>query len=326
MKRLLIYSLLLGWTFSSCQRDVDQLITTSSGPSTTWYATIPDDASSRTLKRELKLSIPEDSLIIFANGTTAYNTGAATNLFFSIPQGSVTQGGGSVYSGKAYLSTRLMRTKGDMIRMGIPTNSGGSLLVSGGAIYVSLSDSIGMPLSVMPNRNIMINYPDSPFTANTRVFHSENAGSSGINWAPAIDSTLNYVSTALNSYLIYSSKLGWINNASYYNNFGQSPPQTQIAIELPNYYTNANTIVFASFDNMKSVVELAGDAITRQFRTGEVPIGSQVTIIVMSKQANDYFMGSTQTITATATQGYQTVVVNPTISSFSNIENYLSTL
>ena len=328
MKKTLVYLIAVLFSLSACQKNLDTLIPDSPSPGTTWYNTIPDTAPVNSLKASLKLELQSaDSFTVFSSGTTGYS-GGSFDLFFSIPQGALmNDASGQTFSGMAYIKTLLLKTKGDFIKMGMPTTSNGSLLVSGGAFYVSLKDANGNNLSISPNHNIGVTFNDTPVFQQMKVFHGNQVAPSGFNWLPAADTQLNQVSAGTNFYITYTNKLDWVGCSYSYDNTGSGTVQTRVAIDLPSYYTNANSIVYLAFDDMKSVIELSGDAVTRQFRSPLIPVGKQATIVVMSKQANDYFLGSTQTITTTAAQGgFQNVTMNSTISSLPEIKSYLSTL
>jgi hypothetical protein len=327
MKKTFLYlSALL--ILNACQKDTDILIPDNpTGPNTTWYSVVPDSAAVNTLRAALAPAASADSFTVYSTGTTGYGGGPVPGLFLSIPQGALTTGGGSTFYGTAFFKGALLKTKGEMISAGISTTSNGALLVSGGALYIELKDNAGNTLSVTPNRSIMASYPDSPVYQQMKLYNGSPVTSNIFNWTPETD-PLASVSTGSDFYLLYTTRLNWIGPDYLFDYSAVPTGQTKIALDLPSNYTNANSVAFVSFDNMRSVVALGGDAITRQFRSGIFPAGKPVTIVVMSKQANDYFMGTVQTVTDLpgSSADYQTVTLTPTITTLQNIQTYLSTL
>ena len=98
--------------------------------------------------------------------------------------------------------------------------------------------------------------------------------------------------------------------------------------ELASYFTNSNTIAYTVFRDFRSVVGMYGDVNSRKFSTGLLPVGKQVTVVVISKQGNDFFIGSQNVTTATSASnpGEQTVAVTPVKKSLAEIISFLNTL
>jgi hypothetical protein len=71
-----------------------------------------------------------------------------------------------------------------------------------------------------------------------------------------------------------------------------------------------------------------GELSTRKFITGKLPVGKQITVVVISKQGNDYYLGYESAVTVVPTSGslIQHVRVVPIKKSLPDILAYLSTL
>jgi hypothetical protein len=71
-----------------------------------------------------------------------------------------------------------------------------------------------------------------------------------------------------------------------------------------------------------------GDLNTRKFISVKLPVGKQITVVVISKQGNDYFLGYKSATTALSTTGpvNQLVHVVPIKRSLPEILAYLSSL
>jgi hypothetical protein len=79
---------------------------------------------------------------------------------------------------------------------------------------------------------------------------------------------------------------------------------------------------------MRSVLGMYGDVPERRFITGKVPNGKVATVVVISKQGNDYFLGK-ETITTgvnVTTNNIQKVILTPVKTSLADIRLYLATL
>ena len=87
-------------------------------------------------------------------------------------------------------------------------------------------------------------------------------------------------------------------------------------------------MAFTVFNDMRSVVAMHGDLNTRKFISGKLPVGKQITVVVISKQGNDYYLGTKTTTTALSTTGpvNQLVQVVPVKRSLPEILAYLSSL
>ena len=98
---------------------------------------------------------------------------------------------------------------------------------------------------------------------------------------------------------------------------------------MPAYYTNANTVAYTVFNEMRSVIGMYGNETTRKFGTGKLPSNKQVTVVIISKQGDDYYLGHQQALTNTPVPGSigdQQVTVTPVKTSIENIIAYLDTL
>ncbi|MEO6540250.1 MAG: hypothetical protein ABIN74_04635, partial [Ferruginibacter sp.] len=89
-----------------------------------------------------------------------------------------------------------------------------------------------------------------------------------------------------------------------------------------------NTIAFTVFKDLRSTVAMKGDLNTKKFITGKLPVGKLITVVVISKQADDYYLGYESAITQlpAANSFTQHVRVVPIKRSLSEIISYLSTL
>ena len=313
---------LLAIIFSACQKDLDMFVADPvAGPDSTWYNTITGSMPVATLKEDIKIPVSKDS---FTFGTVVTNVTTASGMQCIFPPGSL-MNNGQLVTGNINLETYLLKKKGDMIRMGTPTVSNNRLLVSGGELFIRLLKD-GSELQVSPQSLIRINYDDAPIFQQMRLFYGDESNPSAFNWLPVTDSAGNNVIPSIQSYQILTNRLRWLNCDYFYDTTGSA--QTIVSPVLPSNYTNANSMAYLVFNDMRSVVPLYGNATTRRFRTGNLPVNKPVTLIVISKQGDNYFLGHEDAITSgnSGTIAIQDITVTPVITSLNNIKAYLDSL
>lgn len=321
---ILFFYLLISVIFlGSCQKDLDEFIPDpTSGPDSTWYNIINNSMPVNDLKARLLLSIRRDSLVLTSASTT-YLTGS--DLQLAIPAAALSSLNNIPVTGNITLESHLIKKKGDFIRMGIPTISNGRMLVSGGAFFIRFLKD-GNELKVTQQNNIIARIPDPAPTPLMKKFDGDESNPVSFNWLQNLDTAFNNVSAFNQIYQVSTNTLRWINCDYFYDTAGIQ--QTTVSAILPYNYTNANSMAFTVFNDMRSVVGMYGNATTRKFSTGRLPVNKSITVVVISKQGNDYFLGHEQVITTgiPGTVGYIPVTITPVITTLDNIKAYLDTL
>ena len=320
----IIFSLLLSLVLcSSCQKNLDEFIPDNqAGPDTTWLPVVTSTMPVFSLRNSLLMEVKKDSTELL---TAPVTINATSGIQCMIPVNSFLTAAGTPVTGRIHINTLLVRKRGEFIRMGIPTTSNGRLLVSGGAIFISARKE-NTNLQLGTNGRIYLHYADNPLLLNLKVFNSEQNPGPGFNWILNQDSINNKVMVSNNAYDILSNRLQWIGAHSILDT--NSLAQTSISVRLPSNYTNSNTIVYVSFDDFRSVTALNSNYSARLFTSGRIPVGKHVTVVVLSKQADDYYLGYQQTITAASagTTGHQLVNITPVKKSLDSIKQYLDNL
>ena len=320
IRKIIFYLLLIASvTLSSCQKDLDQFVPDPSTGYDTLYNTIDNTMPVADLKYNLLLPIYKDSFNL-GTATTNVNTGSGLQCNF-IP-GSIYNAANTPVTGKIFIETYLLKTKGDMIRMSTPTTSNGRMLVSGGEFFVRLTKDGG---ELNLGSHYYIKYDDpAPASLMTR-FDGDETNPAIFNWLPTQDS-LGSLSTLNQSYLLSTNRLHWINCDYFYDTSGI--PRTTVSANLPSTYTNANTVAYTVFNDIRSVTGMYGNATTRKFCSGKLPANKIITVVIISKQGNDYFLGHEQvtTVGSSGTINNQEVTVAPVITSLDNIKTYLNSL
>lgn len=311
--------------FSSCQKSSDIFVPDPgqvNGPDTIWQPTVTSTMPVTDLRNSLLFSPYVDSIEVNANIATV-NTSFGVQVNF--PPNCCVNAAGQVITGKVQVEIMVLKKKGDMIRMNRPTTSYDSLLVTAGELFVRLKKD-GVPVQLAPNAKINIRYTDLPTSTAMKLFFGDESNPQAFTWLPNTDLQNNLVSAGTQAYEIYTNHLRWINVAYGYTTAGTAT--VQVVADLAPYFTNANTIAFTVFKDFRSVAAMHGDAVTKKFKSPTLPVGKAITVVVISKQAGDYYLGYESAVTITPTSGTinQVVPVRPVKKSLPEIVAYLSTL
>ena len=332
MNKKIVTILLISTAFflNACQKNIDVFVPDPgqlNGADTTWAATISPTAPVFALQTSLSatslLSEPvKDSFEINTNTVTVILT---NGLQLTFPPLCFVNSVGQIVDGKVNVEARLIKTKGDMVLLNKPTTSNGSMLVSGGEVFVSVSKN-GQQLQLAPNAKFYVRYADAPTSQLMKLFYGvESSAVTQVNWIPGTNSS-DTVAVGSQFYEIASSHLRWINCDYFYDTVGIT--RSQVSATLPSNYTNTNTSCFLVFKELRSVLGMYGDVPEKRFLSPKVPNGKTAIVVAISKQGNDYFLGK-ETITIgvnATTNNIQKVPLTPVKSSLAAIRSYLATL
>ncbi len=199
-------------------------------------------------------------------------------------------------------------------------------MISGGELLVNARKDSN-ELQLAPARNINLRYEQPAILQGLKIYNGVNFSMpQPFNWLYNQDTINNKVYALSNAYELVVNKLGWINPGKIPDTTGI--PQTRLTPLLPAHYTNANSMVFVSYNNHPSVTIMEPIVSGRMFKSLPIPVGAQVTVIVISKMADDYYLGHS-VVTAlqpTVINGLQHVQMNPVRTSLENIKLYLNSL
>ncbi len=319
MKKIITILLIAGaFLFNACQKNIDAFVPDplTNAPDTNWYSIITDTMPVTALQNDLKIQPTADSFEV--NNTAADRNIGGMQLLFT--PNCCTNTTGQAITGKVNVEALLIKNKGDMVLMNKPTSSNGQLLVSGGEIFITLHQN-GQPLQLAPNAWLAIRYADAVPDSKMKLFYGDETNPQQFNWIPSRDS----LSATNQFYEIVSSKLRWINCDYFYDTTGTT--RSTVSAHLPFNYTNANTEIFLVFNNIRSVLGMYGDVAEKKFISSKVPGNLPATVVAISKQGNDYFLGKEQIITgANITLGNQKVSLTPIKTSLADIKAFLATL
>lgn len=324
-KTVIIVFLMGGIFFSACQKNTDLFVPDPgqlNGPDTNWVSSITASMPVTQIKNNLLFEPYKDSIIVSSNISTV-TTSFGVQLVF--PPNCTISTTGQTLAGKTIIEIIQVKTKGDMVRLNLPTTSYDRLLVSGAQLFISLKNN-GQVAVLAPNKKITIQYTDPNPNPLMNFFPGDESNAVKFNWLNNTDITNNYVNAILQSYEITTNHLRWISCAYLYDTTGIT--RVNVTANLAPYFTNANTTVFTVFKDFKSVVGMYGDVISRRFSSSKLPVGKAITVVVISKQGNDYYLGYQSTITSTnaPTSANHILSIVPIKRSLSDIIYYLKTL
>jgi len=171
-----------------------------------------------------------------------------------------------------------------------------------------------------------VQYDELHVNVAVRCLTGAKTDNGALNWRPNPDLVNNFISIGSQAYSIYTNHLRWINIAYVFDI--NTTAKVNVVADLAPYFTNGNTVAFTVFKDLRSVAGMYGSTNTRKFTTGKLPVGKAITVVVISKQANDYYLGYESAVTTLPTVGNlnQSVMIKPIKKSIPEILSYLSTL
>ena len=324
-RKLFIALFITGWSLSACQKDIDEFVPDPgqlNGPDTTWYSAVAASAPINDLKNQLIISSYNDSIQV-GSSSSYITTPSGLQCYF--PAHSLTTHTGQTLTGSAKIELMHIKTKGDMIRLGKPTTSNGRLLVNGNETFVRAKNDTA-ELQFVPGIKMTLRYPDQPVSTQMKFFIGDESNTAQFNWLPNPDPGTNTVGFTQTGYEVQTNKLRWTSTSYFYDTTGIN--RVKVTTDLASYFTNANTIAYTVFRDFRSVVGMYGDVSSKKFSAGKLPVGKLVTVVVISKQGNDLFLGFENVTTAStaSNSGEQIVSVKPIKRSLADIIAFLKTL
>ena len=310
----------------ACQKNIDIFVPDPgqpNGPDTSWHSTVTASMPVTSLKNNLLQDVYTDTITVDAS-TTNITTPAGVRLTF--PPHCCVNASGQLVTGKVDVEVQLVKKKGDMIRQNRPSTYNDSLLTTAGEIFIRLQKE-GQALQLAPNARISIRYVDLPVNPLVKFFIGDESNTDRFNWLPTPTPSADTIIIGTQAYEILTRRLRWINIGALYD-AGNSMAKVAVAADMETHFTNANTIAFTVFKDMYAVAGMHADVSSRKFISSKLPVGKEITVVVISKMENDYYLGHTAAVTQTpsATPLTQHVQVAPVKKSLAEILSYLSSL
>ena len=320
---IIIFCTLLFFGLSSCQKNIDSFILDpiQNAPDTLWYNNLPSNAAVISLKNDLRIANVTDS---FSYSNTGFIISIG-NIYLGIPPNGLIKNNSLFSSGIVNRETLLTQKKGDFIAMDLSTTSNGRLLKVGGAFFIGLKNN-NDNLLVAPGNKLTVKFNSTLPLAGNKIFNVFKDSTNSFSWQQNNDTVYNKSFTTNTGYEIQTNKLNYVLTAQYFDTTGLT--QTTVSLKLPSNYTNINTSVYLSFNNMDFVTRLAANVGLKTFVSPSLPVNKAATIVVISKQAGDYYLGTQQITTGASAVGTinQQLNITPVKKSLVFIKSYLNDL
>ena len=319
------FSLLMLICLNACQKNIDLFVTDpiQTFADTVWQNNLPSNAAVVSLKNELKVQNVTDSFF-YANAGVVFSSG---NISLTVPANGLIINNGTVPAGIVKRESLLIHKKGAFIAMNMPTTINGKLLITGGAFFLGLKNN-NNALAVSAGNKLTVRYNNTVPVLNNYIYNAIVDSITGlfIRWEQNIDTAFNRSLVTANGYEIQTNRLQYVQTAHLLDTAGIA--QTTISLKLPPQYTNTNTVAYVSFNNIESVAGLTANVASRKFLSSLLPVNKPVTMVVISKQGSDYYLGTFQTVTNNLISGtfIQEINIVPVKKSLQNIKTYLDGL
>ena len=235
---------------------------------------------------------------------------------------------------KVSVAVLLLNSKGDIIRHRLSTESNSNPLIFGAYVNIRLfykGQQIFWNGALPP---VQVKVRDYNILKGLNYYFYQPLPVSSTNvrdsaWLPVTNPIIGNVSVysetenrvVKNSYLIRTSRLGWFGCDSLLsgNTYTQ---KTRLNVILPINYTNKNTIVYAVFDKIKSVVRLNSNTVGKTFGTANIPTQASITLVSISNINGVYYLGTKSIVTADSTP----ISIKPVQKDLTEIDHFLKTL
>ena len=235
-------------------------------------------------------------------------------------------------NGSFDINVTVCDTKGEILIGGIPTVSEGKLLESRIEVNLQIVDgNTKVKLAHGKQIRLLINDPDP--RDRMELFYGEDevwvqADQNPDTWNNVSSSEWWFQDSAQQiitgfGYECFTDSLDWINVDVFFE--VPAEQRTSVCIDLPDEFTNTNTIVFMVFDDYKSILAMHGEAETMEFCEpyGATPLGFNVTFVVLSEMGEDSYMFAQKS--AVITPGH-VETITPKNTPYEEIKKYITTL
>jgi hypothetical protein len=279
--------------FSGCYKDIidfdpyENAEEEIKGDIDDFFANIPDNSVTQTI------DIEEANLIITENQT-----------IFQVFENSFVLPDGTLAQGNIEFKYIELLNPAHFAFHGLPTISGGKILKTEG-VYKFEAYQDGKELQLKDGKSITVRLPVENPDPNAELFIASGEGenfnwerldlteptnTNGLinEWGFEIDSSIQDFISGV-GYEFDCPLWNWI-NVDIFVDVPESD-KTSVCVELPEIYTDKNTLVLMLFKDIESILALYPNSDNQQFCEpyGATPIGYKVIFIVISNQGDDVF-------------------------------------
>ena len=310
--------------FASCKKDTNEFVPHDGQQlDSAWTTNVTANSQVLILSKSLEgsFSIQEISNLVLDTVVTT-----STGVQLSFPLNGLLLNG-TALTGGLKIEYVLLQKKGDFIRYGVPTSINRYPLESGGALHIKLTSN-GQPVTLAGNKKLSIRYRDAAPKQGMSVFYGNTTvvtNSLLFNWEQATDNSTvklwdsTNINPAAKGYLLETYKTGWVHVG---RPLEALQPRVEVKAVVPDLFSNANTAVYMIFKNSRTVVQLSGNANTRNFSFPNIPTNQEVKFVAISKVGSSYYLGAKDEVISANTVSF----IKPELSSLSSIINFLNSL
>jgi hypothetical protein len=289
--------LLLG----SCGKDYDQFLPNRMMADTSWRQPTALNADLQKLFADIANTPLVAEVPNIESGDTVLFPGP---IALVIPERSCQGAGSAPASGAVRIELTLLRTKGEFIRNSKPTGFGQNPVHTSAIANVRILQN-GQELQLKSGATVLISYADSYPLGNLNIFYADAPATDRpyIDWTYTTDGSYATAFTRPNpgaigqyitGYDLRLKALRWVNCGKV----ADTTRPDRISVTLPLTFTNANTALFIVLRDSPSVIQMDADPHHEYFHTSRVPDGQKVMAVSISYINGDYFVGSTEALSA----------------------------
>ncbi len=174
------------------------------------------------------------------------------------------------------------------------TVSGDQILTSAGSYHLAAFYQ-GKSLQIAPGHHSSFWLPSDILDPEMQLFYGERTAD-GLDWSPAprfsgskasvIPGEWQYNDTTslIVGYQVFSDRMEWLNIGQ----FTSDGPLNPVCIKLGESYNSDNTVLFALFQNEKSILKLNSE-VHNGFCSVNIPVGTEIVFIAVHKKGNNLY-------------------------------------
>ncbi len=188
--------------------------------------------------------------------------------------------------------------KGDLAVREIPTTSADGTLLETSGVFRLRFFCGNEELFLKAGRTIKIQVPENNRRDDLFVYNGIIAQNQLSSWENSGEPVYlaDWLSVdnleMINGYELIVQQLGWISNSRKVPG-----PYFSFCVELPEGFSQLNTVVYMVFKNVKTVAAMVPGSNPQQFCSNSIPAGYPVKLVTVSKYGNQYWLGSKETET-----------------------------
>lgn len=296
---LLSFSLLL--CMQSCTKSTQEIVVPGPVDDTTWASvdTIPKITDSL----DKPVVVDSFNCALADDNANTINLGDSVSINFPIGSCMTAFNDPSSIikkSTRIKAEIRVLATRGDLIRFHASTISNGNLIAIGNFINIKLTykgkEVFWNPFAPPIQVRVRAGNTNQPMT-----YFSFQSNGTDSTWSPNLNSTINgavvpYKDSQKRNWYQITTNRPRLFGCAYFVDKNNSIPKTRLNVFLPLKYTNQNTLVYAVFNDYKSVIRLKANPSGKSYGVAGIPVDANVSIVSISKLKGIYHLGNKSVI------------------------------